>query len=484
MMQNMSPEQMKQMTEMASKMDPNLLRSMGAQVPGANLPSAEDMRRAQEQMAGMSQEELKTHMGQAQRQMAGQQQYLAGGAAELKAEGNTLVGEKRYSEAKDKYLRAIDNIQSAGGVTDQSLLESCNLNLALCQLKLEDFLDCIETCDRILATADFSQKPAVKALYRRGAALCQLPGEKNLQEGYVFIKRANALSPQDSAIEAEYNEQRERVEKAGLDVEALDREALAANAAGKRPAAPVPASSSSKETPKIEELDDPEPEQTTPEPKAKSKTPSPPPQPSASSSSSEPKVTPQSAETVKELLQDKNALKSASDMMSGLSTEQLQGMTGQSKEQCEKVKEAMKQFNENPEMMNQVQNMMKNMSPEDMENMMKMQGKMMGGGGSSGSAGAPPPDPAQMMKDPEMVKTAENFVKNMSPDMVKEAMKGQGVEVSDRQAQLVTKALPVIMAVYRYFLHLKATLGMLFTKEGRLVLAFIILIIGIYTQYA
>merc|ERR1719193_1123164 len=411
---------------MASKMDPSVLQSMGAQVPGGNVPSADDLKRAQEQMAGMTPNQMKDQLDAAQRQMQGQ----------------------------EKYLRAIENIKSSeSGDQDKALVESCNLNLALCQLKLEDFLDCIETCDRILSTANLDSKPAVKALFRRGAAQCQLPGDDNMREGYIYIKRAAALNPQDQAIEKEFLEQKRRAEEAGLDVEKLDKEAISANANGERPIPPPEGehSASEKETPKIEELDDEEPKDTKESPKspevekAVRSTPACPPgaptsQPPASSSRAVPKVSP---ETVKELLTDKSALKTASNAMSGLSAEQLAKMTGHSKEQAEHMKDAMKQFQENPEMMNQVQNMMKNMSPEDLENMMKMQG-MMGGngtpgdrtsGGAGASTGGPPPDPAKMMKDPKMIKTAETFVKNMSPDMVKDAMKGQGVDMSDRHGE-------------------------------------------------
>jgi len=506
MMANMSPEQMKQMTEMASKMDPSVLQSMGGRMGGMPMPSADEMKKAQDQMKNMSADDLKDQMENASNQMKGQNNYMTAGVGQLKLEGNKFVGEQKYNEAKEKYESAIEKYKS-NNLDDKMLLESCLLNLGLCQLKLEDFFDCAETCSEILQTCDLSSKPAVKAIFRRGSALSQLPGR--LREGYIYIKRANHLSPEDGAIEAEYKKVRERAESGDIDLEDADNEAVGMNATDERPPPPenyiMPASSSSQPAPaatssgaKIEELpeedDDAESDdessgdevQEEEKPKEKEFV--------SPLKGKLPKDA--SPDKIKEVLSDSNNLKQASDVVSGMSADDIAKMTGQPKEQAEQMKEAMRQMNENPEMMKQMQDMMKNMSQEDMQNIVKMQQGMMGGGapgasGSSGSKstfmkggqdGAAPKKPEDMMKDPEMVKAAESFVKNLSPEMIQETMKSQGYEVSDSQAKWISRIVPYAMIGYRYFLHLRNGMSWLFTKDGRLVLGVLLLIVAVYSQ--
>ena len=70
----------------------------------------------------------------------------------------------------------------------------------------------------------------------------------------------------------------------------------------------------------------------------------------------------------------------------------------------------------NPEMMRAAQEMMAKMSPEDMQNMMKMQQEMMSNPAMMQQA-------QQMMSNPAMMQNAAEMMKNMSPDDVRRNMK-------------------------------------------------------------
>lgn len=490
MMGKMTPEQMKQMTEMASKMDPAVLRSMSSSMGGAG-PSDEELRTAQQQMKNMSPEQMKSQFEASQKLANDNKNYHTRGAQVLKAEGTTLVKAMDYAGAKEKYRLAIENLASCG-CNDPTLLESCRLNVALCELKLQQFTECVATCDTILAGG----KPVVKALFRRGAACCQLP--ERLREGYVYLKRANLLSPSDGAIEIEFNKQRERAEALDLDLDAADKEAQRLNACENK-ITEAPASSDPTMDPAMVQnmakmVDSMSPEHIDnmsrmtaqmrgapvgPSPSAeeiKSRIAAQAGQAPASSSNCVP-TTPLSPEAMRDAFKDGSAMKQAASMVKDFSPEQLASMTGQSKEQCEGMRDAMRQMQENPDMMNHVTKMMENLSPEDMERMMKMRGPGAPAA-ASGSAdpNAQPPSPQDMMKDPDMVKTAETFFKSMTPEMLRDTVKSQGYDISDKQAKLATKVIPFMMALYRYFLHFKKV----FAAYGRYIVAFIALIIGLY----
>eukprot|EP00959_Pyramimonas_sp_CCMP1952_P045532 951391-Pyramimonas_sp.AAC.1 len=67
----------------------------------------------------------------------------------LKTDGNYLVGTGNHKEASEKYIRL-----------------SCQMNLALCQLKTGENSACISTCTDVLK----NDPASLKATYRRGQA--------------------------------------------------------------------------------------------------------------------------------------------------------------------------------------------------------------------------------------------------------------------------------------------------------------------------
>ena len=94
----------------------------------------------------------------------------------------------------------------------------------------------------------------------------------------------------------------------------------------------------------------------------------------------------------------------------------------------------------NPEMMRAAQDMMAKMSPEDMQNMMKMQQEMMSNPAMMQQA-------QQMMSNPAMMQNAAEMMKNMSPDDVRRNMKQAEAVLPKRAA--ATTAVPTISVVER-----------------------------------
>jgi len=380
-------------------------------------------------MKNMNPADMKSQFEASAKMMSDRSSYMTSGAHQMKEKGNALVKQGDYRGAIDIYRQAINNLS---GTSDDVLLESCKLNTSLCQLKLEDYEAVIATCDDVLATA---QKPVVKALFRRGVACCNLPDRH--REGYIQIKRANLLSPADATIQAECNKQGGLFD---IDVEEADREAARLNEEAKdAPAKVVPASQSSSAG-----------------------------QAPSTSSSSAPTPSP---ELMKTMMQDGTAMKQMSRMMQDFSPEQLAGMTGQSVDQCKAMKETMNSMGGNEEMMNSVSKMMDSMSPEDMERMMQMQ--MAGRSGSTANGSVP--SPQDFLKDPNMMKTAETMMRSLPPEQMREMMKAQGVEVSERQAKIATTVMPILIALFRYFLQMKA----LFFAYKHYLLAFVVLVVGL-----
>ena len=63
-------------------------------------------------------------------------------------------------------------------------LQDCIITTRLCLIVVGE---CVSVCDDILN----SGIPNVKALFRRGAAKCQMP--ERLRDGYIDLKRAHLL---------------------------------------------------------------------------------------------------------------------------------------------------------------------------------------------------------------------------------------------------------------------------------------------------
>ncbi|CAH0719268.1 unnamed protein product, partial [Brenthis ino] len=125
----------------------------------------------------------------------------------VKESGNKLFGTFRYKAAARKYHKSLRYLEYA----KQSLHEvkkgyesyyeeittytlQCNLNLAACYSKLEDYRACIRSCSEVLHIDPRSEK----ALYRRGQANFAL---KNYDAALSDLKHADKISPKNKAVQ-------------------------------------------------------------------------------------------------------------------------------------------------------------------------------------------------------------------------------------------------------------------------------------------
>ena len=71
----------------------------------------------------------------------------------LKDEGNALHKAGRHSEALAKYETAISNVSGLSSTEAVELKTSCELNKAMCHLKLEQWAPCEQVCSAVLTRA-------------------------------------------------------------------------------------------------------------------------------------------------------------------------------------------------------------------------------------------------------------------------------------------------------------------------------------------
>jgi len=141
----MSPEQVAQAQRMVSDMTPAQREQMTAMA--ANATPEELLQRSQQAAA----------MGGAPRAMG-----TAGEGERLKGEGNSLVRERKYREASEKYEKAL----ATPGLSLETKKAS-HLNASLCYLHMERHDEVVKHSSTVIRTIDASN---MKAYYRRGQA--------------------------------------------------------------------------------------------------------------------------------------------------------------------------------------------------------------------------------------------------------------------------------------------------------------------------
>mmetsp|Transcript_91112 Transcript_91112/g.195379 ORF Transcript_91112/g.195379 Transcript_91112/m.195379 type:complete len:566 (-) Transcript_91112:181-1878(-) len=551
MMANMKPEDMQRMSQMAANMDPKVMEGMMKNM-GGGVPSGMDTAKAVEQMKNMSPEEIQAGMSQAQRQMAGQKQYMCKAAEMLKNEGNDCIKKENYAEALSKYGKALDNLKSHAGSEEVSTLQVNLLNnSALCHLKTKDFTAALDATQEALKVDPRS----FKALFRRGQARAELG---NLAEAVVDVRRASELSPSDKAIAKELEQLRARCKEKGIEEpSASEHEVSAAwqatpstssgsrassNSSQQAPAAGADGDRWAKAAEKLAENPDMLKQASdamsklSPEELQKMMSNSPlPPGVDAETMRTQMEHLQKNPDMLKTAMDNLQALpeeerkamlasrygagggpgmpgmagppagkpdmknmaqvfenpdmiRQAMEMTKGMSEEDLKRMNIKSPEEADMMRKAAEQMASDPNLTKQMSDMMKNMSPEQMESMMNMSSAMRGGGGGSmdmggkggGSGGM---DPAAMMGDPDMMKAAEQMMSNMSPEMLSSMAKANGVDISEDKAKMVAKFLPYMLKLMRVWGYVKKAWSAIWSKNGRVILAVTVVGIAMIQHY-
>ena len=367
------------------------MQKMAASMGGAGMPpgaaeqmknmTAEDMKRAAAEMSNMDAESLKNQYSAAMNQQKAAQDYALRGAEQLKKDGNKLVGEGKYTEAIEKYMRVKNNLKDDTSPNARALRTSCMLNMSLCFNKTDRFNSAISECTEVLR----GDGRSLKAYYRRGQAYLH---KKAFREAVADLRRAVKLSPGDETVAAE-----------------LERAVADLTASG--------------------EADD----GVTPEFEVSA---------GASSATNAGGFGPDAMAKAAEAMKDPDFMSKASDMMENMTDEQLEAMTASMPGGAGMPKI-------DPKMAKQAASMMKNMKPEAMEGMMKMASEMKDMGLDPTSGGAPSADAmskmAEKMKDPAMQAAMSDMMKNISPEQLKEMSKASGMNMSDEQAEQTAKMM-------------------------------------------
>ncbi|XP_071690227.1 peptidyl-prolyl cis-trans isomerase FKBP65-like isoform X2 [Rutidosis leptorrhynchoides] len=127
-----------------------------------------------------------------------------------KEEGNNLFIKQKYERASKRYEKALSFIEYDSAFSEvekqqaRVLRISCNLNNAVCKLKLGDYKLAVNICTKVL---NFDSKN-VKALYRRAQAYIRLA---DLDLAEMDIKKALEIDPDNRDVKLEYKVLKQKV---------------------------------------------------------------------------------------------------------------------------------------------------------------------------------------------------------------------------------------------------------------------------------
>ncbi|XP_057534928.1 outer envelope protein 61-like isoform X2 [Amaranthus tricolor] len=286
----------------------------------------------------------------------------------LKKQGNELHSKGKYQEAAQKYLRAKNNLRGVPVARGRALQLACSLNLMSCYLKTRQFHDCINEGSEVLSYDERN----VKALYRRGQAYKEL---SQLENAVLDLRKAHEVSPDDETIAEVLREAKKGLgnegisqSSTGLVIEEITDEVEAVSTERDK---------RTSQDCSVSELEE-----------------------NKSLNINRPTTEPEFLRALKE---DPDTIRSFQNFISHADPEFLARMNPGKAEEIP------------TDMLKTASNMIGRMSPEELQNMMKMASTFQGEKGSNfiDKFG---PGPVPLNLSPEMLKTAGDMMGKMSPE--------------------------------------------------------------------